>query len=186
MSRVSSDLKRSTKLTSLLANAAPSTRARIAKATSLTTTGPIPAMSAWPVLAAPASTESSTTAAKSSTTRIPTISRPRVSSSCPDSRSMVIRIAELLMLMAAPRTIASMSVQPRSWPISKPRANMTAISTEAISITLAPTSRMRRQPHSRPMPNSRSTRPSSASSPMVSSFCTAPRTDGPMSTPTPR
>ncbi len=139
MSKVSSDLNRSTKWTSLLAKNAPRTNARTAKAVRFTTMTPMPPMSVPPVVATPVSTVSKTTAAKSSTTRIPTINRPQISSSCPDSRSIVISIAELLIHMAEPRKTASISLHPNRLAISNPRANIVAISTAAMNITLPPT-----------------------------------------------
>ena len=99
---------------------------------------------------------------------------------------MVIRIAELLMHIAEARKTASIVLHPNRLAISKPRANMIAISTTAMRTTLTPTSRMRLQPHSRPIPNRSNTKPRSASSPMVSALCTAPSMDGPSSTPAPR
>ena len=137
------------------------------------------------MVATPASTVSSITAAKSSTTRIPIISLPRRWSNCPDSRSMVIRMAELLMDNAAARKTASVPVQPSRTAISYPRANMMVISTVAIRITLVPTARIRCQPNSKPIPNRRSINPRSASSRMVSRFFTSGigRVKGPMITP---
>ena len=52
-----------------------------------------------------------------------------------------------------------------------------------MKITRPPTSRIRCQPNSKPIPNSSSTKPKSANSVMVSGFATAFRADGPINAP---
>ena len=112
------------------------------------------------------------TAAKSSTTRMPTIRRPCRSWSIPLSRSTLIMIAELLIERAAPRNIASVVLQPSSVATSYPSAIMKMISTVPIITTRGPSCRMRRQPNSSPMANSSIMKPSSAIRCMLSVWVT--------------
>ena len=85
---------------------------------SLTTRTPTPAALAVPVVATPDSMLSSMTATKSSTTRMPMISCPRVFRSWSLSRSIFTRTAELLMERAAPRKKDSLPDHPSSSPTS--------------------------------------------------------------------
>ena len=58
----------------------------------------------------------STTAAKSSTTNIPTTNRPRIVFSSPVSLSILTMTAELEIETAAPRKNASLALQPSHFP----------------------------------------------------------------------
>ena len=81
----------------------PKASAAMQKIASLPTSHPTPPQSADPVVATPESTVSSITAAKSSTSRMPTTVCPHRERIFPLSRSHFSRIAELLMAMAPPR-----------------------------------------------------------------------------------
>ena len=65
---------------------------------------------------------------------------------------------------------------------------MMVISTKAMMMTRVPTRRIRCQPNSSPMPKSSRTKPRSANSRMVSTFCTGGlgNVKGPMMTPASR
>ena len=76
---------------------------------------------------------------------------------------------------AAPRNIRSTGDQPSQCASSYPRANMVAISTTPMMITLTPSRRIRCHPISSPMQNSSSTSPKSASARIVPKSCTGPR-----------
>ncbi len=69
-------------------------------------------MFAVPVVARPARTVSMMTAMKSSTTKMPTMSLPCMVSSLPESRSIFIKMAELLTERLAPKKIPSVLLQP--------------------------------------------------------------------------
>ena len=150
---------------------------------------PTSAMLVAPVVPTADRTLSRITAAKSSTTRMPMISRPCGLNIWPVSRSIFTMMAELLMESAAPRKKASVAVHPIRMPISYPRATMKVISMAPIRTTRRPICRIRCHPNSRPMANRNSTRPRSARSLMLSTLATglgspiSGRVYGPTSTP---
>ena len=115
-SKVSSDLNLATKLIIRGTKIAPRVREASANIASLVTSGPISASEAAPVEATPESKVRSTTAAKSSTTRIPTIKRPADELNLPESLRTFTRIAELLIETAAPKKIESIGSQPKIRP----------------------------------------------------------------------
>ena len=112
ISSVSSDLNRLMKFNNRGAKSAPKPRAPRPKIASFPTRRPTSDGLAAPEEATPASTVSITTAMKSSTTRTPTMSLPRVSCRLPVSLSIFIRMAELLMEMLTPRNMPSRLPQP--------------------------------------------------------------------------
>ena len=107
------DLKRATNLMMRGAISAPMNRAHTKKRPSRTMRVRTSPRFAVPEVATPDRTLSRMTAAKSSTTRTPTIKAPCRSFSSPVSRSTLMMMAELLIESAAPRNIASVVLQPR-------------------------------------------------------------------------
>ena len=106
--------KRATNLMMCGATSAPMNSAQTKNSPSRATKPATSPIFAVPLVAMPESMLSRMTAAKSSTTSMPTIRRPCRSCSIPASRSTLKMIAELLMESAAPRNIASMPLHPSS------------------------------------------------------------------------
>ena len=168
-SRVSSDRSCDNHRITLEPSMVPITSTTTQKMANFPANRPASARLAVPVVASPASTVSRITAAKSSTRRMPTMVWPQVELRLPASRRPFNRMAELLMAMAPPRKSPWLGSMPgRMLAIQTPNMVSTLISMTPMISTRNPMLRMRRQPSSRPMPNSRRINPSSASNPMVS------------------
>ena len=102
-SSVSSDCSRDSHRITLVASIVPPTSTTTQKITNLPASRPASARLAVPVVASPARTVSSITAAKSSTSRMPTMVWPQPELRLPPSRRPFSRMAELLIAMAPPR-----------------------------------------------------------------------------------